>query len=196
MLHTEGNSTRPLKNDACRGISINAFDDIDRVLWEAEGVHDAVQFGVINGVKSVSEIYVGNVDIAVGCLCIFEKMYQTLQVAGGVMFSTEPFLGRTEDAMVFRKLRDDGANKTGPKLIESVVRADWAFIGQDRGVVLFMEKSGMRDFPGVRCGASDPHEDKEVPYGGLEGGRYDAKKFVGDAVWAWFFWLDNLCRTR
>ena len=77
------------------------------------------------------------------------------------MFSTESFLRGAEDAVVFRKFREDRGNKTSPGFVDGAVHANGAFVLKKGGIVSFVEEDCVRSLPRGRCVASDPHDDEE-----------------------------------
>jgi hypothetical protein len=62
------------------------------------------------------------------------------------------------------------------------MHANGALVGEMCWVAAFVEEGSGGGFPGLGCGARDPHEDKHVVEGFFERVRHDAEKLIGDAV--------------
>ena len=74
---------------------------IDGIGGEAQVSEDSEQEAVVDGIESVREINIKDVNISIGIFGVLQHVHQALEVPICTLASAKGLLGGAEDAMVF-----------------------------------------------------------------------------------------------
>ena len=81
-----------------------------------------------DGVEGTCQVYVEAINISMGGTGILKCVYEPLEMTGSAFWGAEALLALAEDGMVLGVSDQDFGDKSGPSLIYSVVKANWAFV--------------------------------------------------------------------